>query len=365
MKKIIIVFLLSQLTGLAADRLWEDGPLTWNDFQGEPFTLGTLTSELNYQLSYASSRMVVNDTTVVGFTSKNSINPKSSWIADNYKTRDALRYNQILFDILELHRRFLQYELNRVESIYIAEEKLRGVYSRCNDAIYQFRQDTEMGMNVPALDYWEKRIKNRLDATPLELIPRVEIGEFGFGMNAGLGAGVLSSSLHDNFSNPLLLGYGFDLMYKQAVFSINAVLGGNSTQQEVTGEDFVWPEKLRTTVALMDLSAGYTVFENRDHRIVPNVGLGIFEFSVAGNDEQYQKQTEVRMGVSYGLCYDFKFKQMLNLIPSPFLTRSREFSDHAIRVRLDVRPASLGSSEGTAFSVTLGYALLGRTYHYL
>ncbi len=361
---LIGLVIFAQLTVLAAGRQWEDGPLTWNDFQGEPLSMGSLTSELSYQLSYVNTRSQVRDTTVMGFKTRNSINRKSSWVGQNYRTGDVLRYNQILFDILELHRRFLQYELNRIENVVVAEEKLRTQYDLCNVAITQFRQESEMGLNVAALDYWEKLIKGRLEANPLEILPDVEMRDFGFNMHGGMGAGVLTSSLHDDFSNPILFGYGFDLMYKKSVFALNAVLGSNKTNHEVIGKDFTWPGDLSTTIAMLDLSAGYTIYEKGSHRLVPNAGLGIFEFSVAGNDEQYKKQTEVKFGLSYGLTYDFKFKHMLNLIPSPFLSRSKEFSDHAIRVRLDVRPGSLNTSSGTSVSFTVGYALLGRTYGY-
>jgi hypothetical protein len=364
MKKILCLFLsllCFEAIGQSVERLWEEGELSWDDFKGEPFEESPNSSELNYNLSYITTKKKVGDTTLFMFETRNYMNPGISWVKESDKSEQLLKYNQVLFDILEVHRRKLQSTLHRLDNIYRAEDKFRTEFEYCNQELRRFRKETKQGADLAVLDYWEKRISTELGDNPFELIPEYDEGWFGYGMNAGFGAGLLTESIGEHFTPTFDFTYGFDFAIKNTVLNLNAVLAGNRVKLDYREDDRLWPKDLKTNVAIIDLSIGQTIFNNAKHKITPFAGFGIMEFSVAEKEgEEYQDQRIVNYGVIYGLYYDLKFKKSIRITPSPFGGRYREAVDQSIRVKLFAKFASVTLSPSI---VTFSYRQ--QNLHYL
>jgi hypothetical protein len=217
MKKILCLLLslfCFEAIGQSVERLWEEGKLSWDDFKGEPFLESANSSELNYNLSYITTKKKVGDTTLFMFETRNYMNPGISWVKESDKSEQLLKYNQLLFDILEIHRRKLQSTLHRLDNIYRAEDKFRTEFEYCNQELRRFRKETKQGADLAALEYWEKRISTELGDNPFELIPEYDEGWFGYGMNAGFGTGLLTGSIGDHFTPTFDFTYGFDFAIK-------------------------------------------------------------------------------------------------------------------------------------------------------
>lgn len=363
MKQVLLLVLIiagNQSFGQTSERLWETGKLTWDDFQGEPFFSSSNASELNYQLSYSTTKKKVNDTTLLVFQTKNSIKPNLSWVKAAYKTEALLRYNQVLFNILELHRRRLQKTLHRIENIYMAEEKFRTLYEACNYEIRRFQEETNLGTDIAALESWENRMEKELEATPYELIPAITDRRFGYGFNVGFGSGTFTRTLADHFTPTFNVVYGFDIAFKNTILFLNATLAGNKVTSTFTEDELIWPADIKTRVAILDISLGQTILDNAKHKLTPFMGFGILEFSAASGGEDFEDHRIVDYGLIYGVNYNFKFRKAIRLTPPPFFGNFREKAEHNIRARIYATSGNFNELKGMSINLTLGYALFGK-----
>ena len=289
------------------ERLWEEGRLNWNDFRGEPFTSSPNASELNYQLSYSTTKTRIGDTTLFIFQTKNYVNPNISWVKESNKSDQLLRYNQVIFNILELYRRKLQNQLHRIDNLFLAEEKFRTQYQNCNYEIKQFQNDTKFGTDELSLDYWDKRIDQKLTDNSFELVPEISDKNFGYGLNAGFGIGILSGTISNFFTPTFNFMFGFDVAYKNTVLFLNGTLAGNKVKRDYVEDGMLWPKDLKTNVTIIDVSVGHTLMDNSNHKLTPFAGLRILEFTAATKEgEGYEDHRIVNYGLIYGLNYDFK-----------------------------------------------------------
>lgn len=358
----IFLFLCSlQTFGQSNERQWEAGDLTWEDFKGEPFISSSNSSELNYQLSYSTSKKKIGDTTLFIFQTRNFFNPNISWAKVSDKTDQLLRYNQVLFNILELHRRKLQSTLHRIENLSMAEEKFRIHSKASNYEIKKFQNETQQGTDLTSLDHWELRIAKELKSNPYEFVPEITDRNFGYGLNIGFGSGLLTGTIADHFTPTFNFMFGFDFAFKNTLFYFNGTLAGDRVKSDYIEDGILWPTDLKTNVVIVDVSIGQTLLDNSNHKLTPFAGLGILEFTASNKEgEQFEDHRIVNYGLIYGLNYDFKFKKSFRLIPPPYWGNYRERVEHNIRIRLYATSGKFENMKGTSINLTVGYAIFGR-----
>lgn len=356
-----LVFGLLQSYGQTEERLWEEGDLSWSDFKGEPNIYSSGASELNYLLSYKTARKKIGNTIVFLYETRNSINPDLCWVKDDERSDQLLRYNQVMFNIVELYRRGLQSQLHRADNLSMAENKFRNQYHQCSIEIRKLQDDTRAGTKAGAIAFWDEQIARELRAMPLELVPPISDRNFGYGLNFGLGTGLFTATLGDHFTTPFSVIYGFDAAYKRNILYLNATLAGNRVKREYGEGIAIWPENIRTTLAIIDVSLGRALIDNEKHKFAPFAGLGILEFSVAGNvDEEYKDLRMVNYGFIFGLNYDFKFRKGVRLTPAAYSGSFKERAEQNVRVRMYATTASFDQIKGTSINLSIGYALFGK-----
>lgn len=342
------------------ERHWEEGELTWNDFQGEAFLSSPHTSELNTQFGYSTAKKKLNDTTLYTFETRNYITPEISWVKEEYKSEELLRYNQVLFNIMELHRRRLQRTLHRIDNLYMAEEKYRTIFSAANYEVKRFQNDTDFGTDLSALEYWDNRIRKELNATPYEVVPELKDRKFGYGINAGFGSGIFTSNLGEHFTPTFNFIFGFEFAYKNTLLFLNGTLAGNRVKREFIENELAWSEDFKTHVAIIDVSLGQMILDNAKHKLTPFAGFGILEFTAANSAEEFDIYRMVNYGLIYGVNYDFKFRKTVRLTPPPAFGTFREKFESSIRVKLYVTSGRFEDMKGASINLAAGYALFGR-----
>lgn len=364
MKKAVIpgiIFLLIisfyQSFSQSAERNWEEGELTWEDFKGEAFSSSPHVSELFTQLGYSATKKKFKDTSIYLFETRNYINPQISWVKEQYKTDKLLQYNQVIFNIMEVHRRRLQHELHRIYSIYMAEEKYRTHFAASTYEVKRLQEETNYGTDFLALESWDRRVKKELEALPYNIVPEIKNGNFGYGFQAGFGSGVFTNNLKDHFKPTFNFIFGFDFAFKNTILFLNGTLAGNRVKKEFIENDLTWAKDMKTNVAIMELSIGQSIIDNAKHKVTPFVGLGVLEFTA--KDEELVDHKLVDSRLIYGINYDFKLRKFIRLTPPPFGT-FREKSESSIRTKLYITSGKYDNLKGTSINLSVSYAIFGR-----
>jgi len=230
---IIILIGLVPISGIIAQNYkkeWADGKLTWEDFTERKGGLNA--SELKYFLGYSSEKQVFKDTVVWRYVAFAYMDKSLSWVNPEYKTEENLRYNQLIFDIVEVHRRMLQMELDRVNSVFEIERRFQNIYSSCSDDIERFKSELDDEDNLNTIIFWEQQISTQLDRYKEIPIPKFENRSFGYAFHAGLGSGGFTGSIGKHFNPTVNFIFGFDVAYKKSIFYLNATLGGGKVKKD-------------------------------------------------------------------------------------------------------------------------------------
>lgn len=369
MKKICTVFAFLPLLftfqcfAQADERDWEAGRLTWDVFKGKTFSTSRNSSELSYYITYSTVKIKNGNSTFLVFQTRNYMRPDISWVNPIHKSEQLLRYNQVLFDILEVHRRKLQSSLHRLSNALLAEEKLQTHIAACRQETERFQNDTDFGMNVKALDYWEIRTAQELRNNPFERIPAYFEKNFGYGFYAGAGAGFLTTSLSNHFTHPVNILFGLNASYKKTMMFINATIGFNKVKNDYQQDGLLWPQNLRTGVAVIDFSIGHAIFNNRRHKFTPFAGLGVLQFSELKSkkdDDEDKKLIMANWGLIFGLHYDFKLANKIKLMRSPFEIGGMARTEHAVKMSLYATTGRFENMQGASINLGINYSYFKR-----
>jgi hypothetical protein len=338
-------------------KYWQEGKLTWNDFKGETgFPL--LDSELKYFLTYGSEKQKFNDTTVYRIAAKGYIDRDLSWSKTFKKTDQNLAYFQVVFDIVELHRRGLQNKLDRLEVVYNAENELRSAMYNCEKTLADFKKESQQGADTIVVQRWQKTIQTELGTTAGKSIPAFTKRNFGYGMHAGFGKGFNTGTIKDNFPSTFNFIFGFDVAYKDVTLFLCGTLGSSKADQSYNGEINI-PKGERAGVAIGDVSLGYPVLNKAKFKLMPFAGLGFLEYSEKPEPDETNYKSMAATGYLFGLNTDYKFRKGLSFFPETFFQK-REYVEFTLRARLYVAHANLSPDmKGFSINLTLGLNMAG------
>ncbi|MDO9153495.1 MAG: hypothetical protein Q7U47_07300 [Paludibacter sp.] len=358
----VLVLLLSTVYTLSAQntrRNWSDGKLTWNDFIGKQSEKEF--SGFRYFIEYKNGNEKQNDTTVVRFVTSCFLDRTETWTLPEYKTDQYLRFNQVMFNVVEIHRRNLQNKLDRQKSIHEADYLLKTVMAECKSEINRFKSDAKDGQNMKTIVLWEQITENKLLKLNNEIIPAYTKKDVGYGFGAGFGNSIFTGELNNYFSPAFNFVYGFDFSYKKSNLFLNATLGGNRVMRNLSVNEGNLYKGQQTTYAIGDLTYGYTLTNNSKLRLIPFAGIGFMEFAGVNRD------TDTRISLNslcpvLGLTADYKFKKYMNLIPDQFIG-AREFVDLVLRGRLYVARADYNPNlQGYSVNLTVSVYGLGSMF---
>jgi len=363
MKRILIVILIELVStgGLIAQELkkeWADGNLTWEDFKEKESSNGQQISELKYYLGYNSGKQKYGDTVISRNIALGYMDKNLSWVSPKYKSEQHLRYNQAVFNIVEVHRRMLQLELDRISSSFEFQGKFQIIYHSCTNEIERLNKETDGGNNLNSLVFWEQKLSDELNSYKKTQILDFETKNFGYGMHVGFGGGLFTGTISEYFSPTFNFIFGFDFAYKKSILYLNGTLAGGKVRQDYIS-DKNWYKKQNMNLAVIDVSYGYAFLDNRKLKLAPFVGLGITELSGQNKDNKENGLRLVDYNVIFGINADYKLRTRINLLPnSVFGAAVKEKVETSIRARFYVTRANL-SSDLSGFSVNLTIGLCG------
>lgn len=148
---------------------WDSGPLTWDDFS-------LLNSKVNEKNSYLEFLLVVEERpfTPEGYplmypevVAMAYMDKNLSWAVSSSCSPDELRYNQVMFNIVELYRRKLQLAIDTGDF-----NNLDYHIRLLSHVVDSFSLSTDNGADIVAVGLWGSSVRRQLDSIAPILIDK-------------------------------------------------------------------------------------------------------------------------------------------------------------------------------------------------
>jgi hypothetical protein len=361
----ILLFLMNSLTSFAqasSHRLWEEGPLTWQDFAGKPFKTLEISFEAKTYLGYKDDKVKSNDTTFNVLRAYAYLERIESWVSEKGKNNDNLKYAQLLFNYLEIYKRKLQHKLYQIEALSDAEQSLQNINKTYENEIQEVKNLTDFGRDLTAVDSLLKETKAELKKTSYNFSPSVSIvrGNHGGAASVGMGYSTMMGGVKKGFGNAInYIVFDLEYMYRKSSFILYGGFGQSNVQTNFMDKKN-WQSNTNSGHFFGGLYYGYKVYESKNWRFIPTIGIGGVEFTHPDKDND-NKTTLSSINIQVGIGAEYHFTKSVTMYPTPSsygMTQPRYLSEWVIKPRLFFSPASYTNFSGSAlnFSITIGYS---------
>ena len=332
-------------------REWSDGKLTWKDFQEEESE--KKISELSYYFGFNSDNYSMNDTMIYHYKAIAYVNQKESWVDPDHKNQKTLEYNQTIFDIIEYHRRKLQYEFHRVSSESVLRYNYNYVKDDMTNEIEEFQEESQYGRIHSVVREWSEEYNEKLEESKGMNKLKFKDPLYGIGMNISVGRNAFTGSLNDNLTPGYGFILGFDFSFKRSMVFLNMTLGSVGLDYDYSGVTD-WFNNDNPNFSIIDISYGYSIINNTSLRLTPFAGLGITELSES-KQESGDPYNIIDYNIVFGINTDLKFFRFLRLQPDPILG-SKNYGEVSGRLRLYVTRTNY-YSDLKGYSINLGLGI--------
>lgn len=295
MRYFFVTILLTIASTIFANqtRLWNDGPLTWEDFTGTPaikttptYFKGVLQTKTIEQVSEGSK--LNSETTFSTFAL--AVMEKSQSYADSIgRTPQMLRYHQLQFDLLELMRRRLQAELNNGVAGIEADNRVKYYQRLYDEKINELAKYTINGSNDYRLQEEEYYIRKNLDEFYLPKASNVSPGKFVYGGYIGTGAFIPMGGIEDFFQTAWLFNIGITTGYQHIILKADISYGQPSLtdrRKEILASPGTtspgakeWAANENANLLTGVVSLGYQIVDTKHFSITPHIGGGWTNYS--------------------------------------------------------------------------------------
>ena len=354
-------------------RLWSQGPLTWNDFTIMPASSGQ-RSYLQYGIGYNPVRDTLDGVRCCYYRAESWMLPSSSWVTANHRDSNTLRFNQIIFDMLEVERRQLQQSINANTNEIAYGEILRAASSSLSSRIESFSLLSHDGADTAVLSAFERQVAAELAQLPADYHPRYTARPFGYGLYVGIGVTGSTGSMGKAFAPGAGLNLGFDFSYNRHLLILDGTLGLCKARQTFSladpdGTVNTFPEGKLGGLLTINFGYGYTLVDNLRWQLSPFVALGIREFSYSSQN-QNNNFAYARPEPVVGLQFRHHLWQQHAFPEYGFLAgggRVSELSRVSLQGRLLLSYTSFpdlqGSPTGLSIQAQLALSLNGRLFN--
>ncbi len=341
------------------ERKYEEGPLTWNDFQGEPINNNNLTAQINFILEYHPDELDRNDTTFTFIKTNNYFNKSSAWVSEGNNNDLSLSYFQVLFDIREYYRRELEKELNQTEQYFDLGKKHTAYFEKGSLEIQRFDQESEHGYSKDVVYKWAALYAMKLNENRDNILPYVKDANWAYGGNVGLNTSFNIGTMSEFLTNSYGFRYGVDLGYRDFILFLQVTLAYGDIKKPFTYEK-AWEPDMGSNHAIFDLSLGYPLFDNSTHRLTPFLGFGFHEISVSNSVKELDGINITKYNYIFGFCYDFNLSTSANLTSLPGFSESKFSNQQNLRLRLFVSDVNNDIFKGKSINLSLAYSFYTR-----
>lgn len=265
---------------------YDQGPLKLKHFQARRENEDlSVNSELYWFLERNPYKAKVGNMKFYAFNTKVGMDMMKSWYTRGVEEEWSLRYNQMIFNMVEVNRRELQNKLNdgKIEYSTLLNYYGKRIQSTEENILFE----TKFATDTTAIKEFEIEYRNLLEQ-PTEVsglnIPQFEKKNWGMGIFYNIGyeqytddnTNITSAMLFplsmamELYINKLLVG--FDLSLGTPI-GVNPELGKSITFYD-SKEDWNWTSSESFEWMAIDFRAGYRAFDNHRWTICPYIGVG-------------------------------------------------------------------------------------------
>lgn len=342
-------------------RAWEKGPLGWNNFTLVTESIGEEHSYLEYSLDIENRKYENDGVTWWGKTAVANMDKNSTWVDKNHCTAAELRYNQVLFNIVELYRRYLQVDIDT------CGHADRDYYMQLlGNETSRYCRETRYGADTAAVDWWDQQVRLMMDSiTPYMVEKHASVlvvpelyPTFHFGSSIGGGAKIYAGEIHNLFAPSGGFVWYFEGGYQRHIFTLGLYLGGGRCLPEkipAVKEDNTLLGTDEISTLDLHLDYGFAVINSRHFRMAPFVGYGLqgVYYNEIGN--------EIGGGPTEG-CWragvDFKYHLLNEITVSKSAFEQYLLSvEGKVFVSRDNFISIVGAPKGYTINISLGFAM--------
>lgn len=362
MKRLLFMLLLSPLAVLGQVTI---DTLHWSatrrlqlaDFHS-PTQPGLGGSEFYYQIGYE-----VRPTSLFGQPVIESfclMFRNMSWVSKTAQNERTLVYNQVLFDLVEVHTRQMKAKLIALGFDRRFKQQARQIEyltnSELGDEVNRFRAETGGGDDVLALERWEKQIVQRLRDIP-DLVTTYHSSKIGFGLFVGAGGMLATGPLAQTFSPAGGIAFGIDIAFRRTMLMVHPTLYNGTLRAEFSRQNQLWEKDLPVRPRLLELGLGHVVLDGPRSRLMPYVGYLLLDLTPRDrNDERYKSLSLVSHAPTVGVVFDSKLGNK---------DRKSDYSDDNflfIRTKISYSPVlNAKPFSGGLLNLQVGFGGFGRT----
>lgn len=288
-----------------ANRPWEAGPLTWDEFLGTAHS-DTTISEFAWNVRLDDHKLKVGNTTYVYPLFTPSFDQTESWVKQEFKNDAMLQYNQILFDMLELYTRRAtrDYILNQDYS----SSQVWSFYDRqfANEA-QALKLDTRQGTFAARLPYHAASVALDLERTEFDPVNFIQGKSMSWNGAIWIGAGAMFP-MSDYFKASYGFNVGMSAGYKRHVWEMDISLGLGSKAKEDFKTDNGWIDRGESlNVVSLYFNYGFITTRTSHLQAAPYLGLG---FIGLVRPKEY-KEEDVPEKYGFSVCAGMSFDVVL------------------------------------------------------
>ncbi len=289
------------------------------------------------------------------------MDPDTSWINPNYRTELILRYNQLIFDIVEVSRRELARTM--MDLPLEPESALAEAKTHLDNTLFTLRTTTSEGTDSSAIARWEQTVRKWLDTMEVDPKPCFTHGDFSVNAFLHLSSHFPMGETSSYFDNGLGVVFGYDLGYKRFSLINNIGLNDSKTLGYLygytsDGKPFVAEPGQSATFGNFLFALGYRAVDKDVHTLTPHVGLSFGTVSFLHDKETISGRCR---GVAFGLNYRLLFMGgILGAGDGGIITNSAEMLrgtfDLSFLMRYNKFDHTDGSLDGWSALFSVGFA---------
>ncbi len=354
MIKTLLLFLIASFISVSlyaedATRTWEQGKLTWDDFGIKEKT--NKPTQFTYFLGFEKEDEAYPTAGLRRMKTKAFMDRLRSWVNPDFKSEQYLRYNQVLFDFVEIARRQLQHDLDTAETEAECNRLLRLKEQALNKELLSFVNESDYGRKVEITEKWEEKASNLLIQNPNPGLPDIIHNPFKFGMSVGLGSGLLTGSLGNHFQTPFITSLSMQLVYDKIYLLGGGEIGFKGKEKDYVPEYF-FSDKNNIDLEIGYVCAGYSYNLDSSIIMVPVAGATFSHFSSFGGNAGKASVNDVAPLI--GVIFDYNMYTKYNITPATFFSEKDRVVQYKIRVQLLATKATMNEDiKGYTINLTV------------